>query len=340
MKIKAICFRETGIPEEVAHLEERQLPELKHNQVFVTQEVACLNPADINLLEGKYGIRPEPFDSAQDRPKRRLPSIPGNEGVGVVTEVGNAVSRVRMGERVIAPGRIGSWCEGFVAEEESLVVVPREIPVEQATLLSINAPTAFRLLNDFVSLKPGDWIIQNAANSAVGRFVVQIAHELGLKTVSVVRRKELIPELKSLGADVVVTDETPLSKQIKELTKGASILLGLNAVGGDSAREIAKSLSPHGTLVTYGAMGREPLQISNALLIFKDLRFRGLWINEWFRLSSLDKIQDMYSKLIPWMKEGRLRAPIEKAYRLEDYKEAIKRAQEGGRKGKILFQIA
>lgn len=327
-KIKVLCFYETGLPEEVARLEEWELPELKPHQVLVKQEAACLNPADINLLEGKYGIRPG------------LPAIPGNEGVGIVAEVGSDVSKVRMGERVIAPGRIGSWCEGFLAEEENLVVIPSEIPIDQAVLLSINAPTAFRLLTDFVSLKPGDWLIQNAANSTVGRFVIQIAHELGLKTVNIVRRKELIPELKSLGADVVVTDETPFSKQVKEITKGADISLGLNAVGGESAREIAKSLGAHGTVVTYGAMGREPLQISNALLIFKDLRFRGLWINEWFRSSSPDKIQGMYSKLISWMQDGKLKAPIEKTYRFEDYKEAIQHAQQGARTGKILFQIS
>jgi trans-2-enoyl-CoA reductase len=325
MKTKVICFHETGIPEEAARLEEWDLPALKPNQVLVKMKAATLNPADINILEGKYGVRPE------------LPAVPGNEGAGVIAELGPAVSDFKKGDLVIAPGRIGSWCEAFVIEADKLVVFPPEISAEQAAMMSINAPTAWRLLEDFGELQTGDWLIQNAANSNVGRFVIEIAKARGLKTVNVVRRKELILELKALGADVVVTEEPPLSKQIKELTKGAKILLGLNAVGGESAREIAKSLSPHGTLVTYGAMGREPLQISNALLIFKDIRFCGIWINEWFRTADKKQIQGTFDHLIALAKAGKLKAPVEKTYPLADYKKAIQHAQQSSRKGKILF---
>lgn len=325
MKTKVICFREAGVPEDAARLEDWDLPALKPDQVLVKMKAAPLNPADINYLEGKYGIRPD------------LPAIPGNEGAGVVLQAGSAVKTFKPGEQVIAPGRIGSWCEAYVTDADKLVAVPNEIPPEQAAFLSVNAPTAWVLLESFVKLAPGDWVIQNAANSTVGRFIIQIAKARGLKTLNVVRRAELIGELKALGADCVVTDEPPVSKKVQELTGGAEIRLGINAVGGESARELAKSLGRHGTLVTIGAMGREPLQVPNALLIFKDIRFRGLWINEWFQTADPSLSKKMYGELISLMRLGKLTAPVERTYPLSAYQEAIRDAQRGARRGKILF---
>ena len=327
LKICVICCHEFGPAETVACLEERELPALGPAQALVGVKAAPINPADINYLEGKYGIRPD------------LPAIPGNESAGIVIRAGEAVKSLKIDDQVIAPGRIGSWCEAYVADTEKLIIIPKEIPPEQAAFLSVNAPTAWALLESFVNLSPGDWVVQNAANSTVGRFIIQIAKARGLKTLNVVRRAELIEELKTLGADIVVTDETPVSKKVQELTAGAEIRLGVNAVGGESARELAKSLGRHGTLVTIGAMGREPLQVPNALLIFKDIRFRGLWINEWFQAADRATIERMYGELISLMSSGKLKAPVEKVYELSSYREAIQDASRGGRRGKIMFKM-
>jgi trans-2-enoyl-CoA reductase len=134
-----------------------------------------------------------------------------------------------------------------------------------------------------------------------------------------------------------VTDETPLSKQIKELTGGAEIKLGLNAVGGESARQVAKSLAAHGTIVTYGAMAREPMQIENGLLIFKDIRFRGLWISAWYRQATRAQTEAMFAELLPLVRAGKLSVPIEKTYPLDKAREAVAHAGRGSRAGKIMF---
>ena len=117
-------------------------------------------------------------------------------------------------------------------------------------------------------------MIQNAANSAAGRAVIQIAHELGFKTVNVVRRAELIDELRAEGGDVVLMDGEKLRDEVKAATSGAPIRLGLNAVGGESALHLANCLAFGGTLVSFGAMSMQPLKIPTGLLIFKDLRDR------------------------------------------------------------------
>jgi NADPH:quinone reductase-like Zn-dependent oxidoreductase len=321
------CLHEFGDPEKVVRVEQWELPELQPQQVLVEVLAAPLNPADLNLIEGTYGMLPN------------LPAVVGNEGVGVVAKVGSAVTNLSVGQRVIAPVRLGWWCTARILDAAHVFPIPSDIPRDAAAMLTINPATAYRMLMDFVTLKPGDWIVQNAANSAVGRFVIQIARQKAWRTVNVVRRPELIEELKAEGADVVVTDETPLSKQIGELTGGAEPLLGLNAVGGESAREIAKSLGPHGTLVTYGAMGRQPLQITNSLLIFKDIRIRGFWVSEWYRQSTRTQIEAMFAELFPLVQAGKLRAPVEKVYPLAQVHEAIAHARHSSRSGKILLEM-
>ncbi|MCZ6679102.1 MAG: 2-enoyl thioester reductase domain-containing protein [Candidatus Poribacteria bacterium] len=323
--VTVACHHEYGIPEDVVRVEDWELPTLAPNQVLVEMKAAPINPADINVLEGKYPIRSP------------LPEVPGNEGVGVIAQTGSAVSNLQVGRHVIVPDRVGSWCQAYVADADNLIPLPDNLPLEQAALLSINAATAWRLLEDFVNLSPGDWMIQNVANSAVGRFVLQIARFRGLKTVNVVRRQELISELQAEGADVVVTDEMPLSKQIRDLMDGADAKLGLNAVGGASASEIAKSLGDHGTLVTYGAMGLQPLQMGNGLLIFKDLRFRGFWINDWYKRAGNAAIREMFDQLSALVAAGKLKAPIEQTYPLADARSAVIHARRSHRKGKILF---
>ena len=323
--VTVICHHEYGSPEDVAQVEVWDTPTIAPNQVLVDMKASPINPADINRFEGKYPIRSP------------LPAIAGNEGVGIIAETGSAVSNFRLGQPVISLDRVGNWCEAYAADAKSLIPLPDDISLEQAAMLSVNPPTAWRMLEAFVSLKPGDWVIQNAANSGVGRAVIQIARLRGLKTINVVRRADLIPELEAEGADVVVTDEIPLSKQIRDLTDNGDARLGLNAVGGESAREIAKSLSDHGVLVTYGAMGLQPLQMSNSLLIFKDLQFRGFWINAWYKRADIGEIHEMFDQLIPLVTSGKLTIPVEKTYPLTDAKDALVHACQSGRQGKILF---
>ena len=240
-------------------------------EVIVKMRAAPINPADLNQIEGKYPVRAE------------LPATPGFEAAGIVAEVGPNVTNVAVGALVILPHNVGTWRDALAVKADELVVVPAGIEPVHAAMLKINPMTAWRLLHDYVDLARGDWLIQNAANSAAGRAVIQIARELGYKTVNVVRRSELIGELRAEGGDVVLVDSENLRHEVQDAIGGPPIRLGLNAVGGESALRLANCLAPGSTLVTYGAMSLQPLKIPNGLLIFKDLRFRGIWINKWSR---------------------------------------------------------
>ena len=231
---------------------------------------APINPADLNAIEGKYPIRPT------------LPATPGMEGAGVVVELGSAVRNLAVGTQVILPHGLGTWREACAVTAEKLVAVPEGIEPVQAAMLKVNPVTAWRMLHDFVSLRPGDWLIQNAANSAAGRLLIQIARELGYKTVNIVRRAELVDELRAEGGDVVLVDSEDLRDEVAAATERAPIRLALNAVGGENALRVAKTLASDGTMVTYGAMSLQPLCIPNGMFIFKNLRFTGFWVNKWY----------------------------------------------------------
>ena len=299
--ISAAVYETHGNPADVLQVESRPWPTPAADEAVVKMRAAPINPADLNQIEGKYPVRPE------------LPATPGFEGAGIVVELGAGVKSLTSGALVILPHNIGTWRDAVAVKAEELVVVPEGIEPVQAAMLKINPLTAWRLLHDYVDLQKGDWLIQNAANSAAGRDVIQIAHELGYKTVNVVRRAELIDELRAEGGDVVLVDGDNLREEVKSATGGASIRLGLNSVGGDSALRLANCLAPGGTLVSFGAMSLQPLKIPTGLLIFKDLRFRGIWINKWYdnatpseRMETFRPLFDMASAVCSKQKSKKL----------------------------------
>ncbi len=326
--INAAVYERHGNPADVLRVESRPWPTPAPDEVLVQMRAAPINPADLNQIEGKYPVRPE------------LPATPGFEGAGVVVDAGGNASTIPAGTLVILPHNLGTWREAVAVKASELVAIPPEIDPVHAAMLKINPMTAWRLLHDYVDLKKGDWLIQNAANSAAGHAVIQIARELGHKTVNVVRRAELIDELRAEGGNVVLVDGENLREEVKNATGGAPIRLGLNAVGGDSALRLANCLAPGSTMVTFGAMSSQPLKIPNGLFIFKDLRFRGIWINKWYYNATMAERMDAFRPLFEMAKRGLLRTKVEKSYFLSEAKAAVSHAARGKRSGKIIFEFA
>ena len=326
--INAAVYETHGNPADVLQVESRPWPTPAPGEVIVKMRAAPINPADLNQIEGKYPVRAE------------LPATPGFEGAGIVVDVGADVKGLTSGALVILPHNVGTWRDAVAVKADELVVIPADIKPVHAAMLKINPMTAWRLLHDYVDLARGDWLIQNAANSAAGRAVIQIARELGYKTVNVVRRSELIDELRAEGGDIVLVDSENLRREVQDAIGGPSIRLGLNAVGGESALHLANCLAPGSTLVTYGAMSLQPLKIPNGLLIFKDLRFRGIWINKWYDNATPAQRMEAFQRLFEMAKRGLLQTKVEKAYPLSEAKTAVAHAARGQRSGKIIFEFA
>jgi trans-2-enoyl-CoA reductase len=325
--ISAAVYEKHGNPADVLHVETRPWPTPAADEAVVKMYASPINPADLNQIEGKYPVRPE------------LPATPGFEGAGVIVELGAGVKGLTSGALVILPHNIGTWRDAVAVKAGELVVVPDGVEPVQAAMLKINPLTAWRMLHDYVDLQKGNWLIQNAANSAAGRDVIKIAHELDYKTVNVVRRAELVDELRGEGGDVVLVDGDNLREEVKSATGGASIRLGLNSVGGDSALRLANCFAPGGTLVSFGAMSLQPLKIPTGLLIFKDLRFRGIWINKWYDNATPSERMETFRSLFDMVQRGLLKTKVEKAYPLSEVKAAVAHAAQGKRNGKIVFDF-
>ena len=321
-------FDQTGNPAEVLQLHERALDPLSSHDVRVRMRFAPVNPADLNFIEGNYGRATLP------------PCIPGHEGCGEVEEVGESVVSLSKGDVVIPLLGTGCWTQHLTAAEHHFAKLPPQIDQVQASMLRINPVTAWALLKHYAELEPGAWVVQNAANSGVGRALIQLAHHFGLRTLNFVRRPELIDELKALGADAVMLDNDDGVVEAKKIIGNEPVKLAANAVGGDSAIHLMDVLSSEGIMVTYGAMSRRSLKVPNKFLIFKNLQLHGLWITKWFENASTPELFEVLEPLTTLIETGELVTAIDQVVPLADFKQAITRAQEGSRSGKVILDLA
>jgi NADPH:quinone reductase-like Zn-dependent oxidoreductase len=319
----ALRFHEPGKPREVLKLEAMELPPLAEGEVRLKVLAAPINPADLNFIEGTYGVKPE------------LPAVPGIEGCGEVVESRDA--DFAPGDRAILLRRAGTWASHVQVPAGHLFKLPVGIDPMQAAMLKVNPATALRLLKDFTGVAAGGWIVQNAANSGVGRCVIAVARELGIRTMNLVRRPELRGELLALGADAVETDDDAGLAAARERLAGSPPVLAFNAVGGDSALRLLNLLAAGGIHVTYGAMSRRPLTVPNGLLIFKDLQLRGLWVSRWIESAPRGELDAAYGWLADLLLRGRMKVPVDSLHRLEDIGPALDRLAAPGREGKVLL---
>jgi NADPH:quinone reductase-like Zn-dependent oxidoreductase len=323
-----LSFSATGNPAEVLELIDRPLQPLTGHEVRVHMRYAPINPADLNFIEGTYGRAAHP------------PAVPGHEGCGEVAEVGPLVTSLEKGDVVVPLLGTGCFTQHLTAAEHHFAKLPPSIDRVEASMLRINPVTAWHLLKKYVTLFEEEWVVQNAANSAVGRAVIQLAKRFQLRTLNFVRRAELIPELLALGADAVFLDNAEGVAAAKAHVQGKAPRLALNAVGGDSAIHLMDVLAPEGTMVTFGAMSRKSLKVPNKFLIFKNLNLSGLWITGWFEKASTADLYEVLNPLATMMLERELVLPVDEVVPLKDFKRAILRAQEGGRPGKVILDLA
>jgi NADPH:quinone reductase-like Zn-dependent oxidoreductase len=248
--------------------------------------------------------------------------------------VGAGVKHLKEGDRTLVPFLHPTWAERIKTDAPWLRPLPPG-DINQFAMMGVNPPTAYFLLTDIVKLARGSWVIQNAANSGVGRATVAIAKSLGLKTVNVVRREEVVPEIKALGGDVVLVDGPDLGKRVAAETGGAPITLALDGVADTSSTNLMTCLSESGVLVSYGGMSRKPMIVPPGSLIFKKQTVRGFWLLYWYQSAKADEITVMFDHLAPLIAAGTISTPVAATYGFEQVREAITKATQSG--GKVLF---
>src|SRR5262249_3374664 len=281
-----------------------------------------INPADVSFCRGNYRLRPP------------LPATPGAEGVGRVAAVGGGVTGGKPGDLVINMQR-ENWAQRRRVRSEDAIPLPSGLDLAQAAMLRINPATALLLLADHVDLKPGDWVIQDVANSAVGRHLIVLAKARGVRTVNVVRRDDVAAELRDLGADVVLKDGPDLAERARAATGGTAIRLGIDAVSGDACRRIADCVADDGVVVSYGSLSGQDLGMSRAALAGGG-RPVALGLSDGPAKPTSAEVGEIYADLAIKVRDGMLKAPIDSYCSIEDIKPALVRAQQGGRNGKVL----
>ena len=317
-----------GRPEAAIELVEQADPGAPGaDEVVVETEFFPINPADVLNLEGKYGAAPP-----------KLPMIPGAEGVGRIAQAGADVRHVKPGDRVLLPGP-GCWRERIKAPGKAVFALPQNVDPKQLAMLRVNPPTAYLMLHQFVAPKPGQWVIQNAANSGVGHCLIRLARLAGVKTVNVVRREELVAPLRAFGGDVVLTDAPDLDARVRAAIGDAALPLAIDAVGGSGTQRLARCVSDGGTVVNYGILSGEPCMVDGRETVFRDVRLHGFWLRKWFADTPPAQIAALYRELASRVADGTLAVEVEAVYPMRRIKEAVAHAARGGRAGKILVSF-
>ncbi|KAJ2553855.1 mitochondrial 2-enoyl thioester reductase [Coemansia sp. RSA 1933] len=295
IRAQSAVYTETGEPSKVLRVVSHDLASadtLTGTQAIIRMLAAPVNPSDLNQIEGVYPVKGRFIDGLVDDGAGA--AIGGNEGVAEVVAAG-PLSKLQPGDWVVPhrAGAFGTWATHAVVPDTELIVIPAEwrggrVRALDVASVKVNPSTAYRMLRDFGRLDPGDYVVQNGANSGVGRAVIQLARQMGVRTVNVVRDRDdfdrLEDELLRLGADVVVKDKELGDPAVKDRLKALDgpVRLGFNCVGGRSTLAMTKFLSPGATLVSYGGMSRQPVTMPTSLLLFKDISACGFWMNRWY----------------------------------------------------------
>uniref|UniRef100_A0A1D1YPM3 Enoyl-[acyl-carrier-protein] reductase, mitochondrial n=1 Tax=Anthurium amnicola TaxID=1678845 RepID=A0A1D1YPM3_9ARAE len=302
---RAVVYEQHGPPDQVTKVIDLPPVELKPNEVCVKMLAAPINPSDVNRIEGVYPVRPP------------VPAIGGCEGVGEVQALGSSVRNLSVGDRVIpSPPYSGTWQTHVVKEENLWHKITKDVPVEYAATITINPLTALRMLEDFVTLNPGDAIVQNGSTSMVGQCIIQLAHLRGIRSINIIRDRpgseEVKEKLKNLGADEVFTESQLEVKNVKGLLGDLpEPVLGVNCVGGNAATMVLKFLRQGGTMVTYGGMSKKPVTVSTSQFIFKDVCLRGFWLQKWTTVEKAQDCRKMVDYLLGLVHDGRLKYETE-----------------------------
>src|SRR5215213_402429 len=322
----SVRFHEFGNPAEVLRVEEVERPEPRAGQVLVKMRVRAINPSDVLTVRGLYGQLPVP------------PATPGLEGMGEVAAVGEGVTHLSEGQRVIPLGVAGTWAEYVIAPAVQLIPVPDGVSDQTAAQFVVNPLTAWIMTIEELGLQPGEWLLQTAAGSTLGRVVLQIASQRGFKTINVVRRREQGEELKSLGGDeFICTDEEDIPERVREITGKAGVTKAIDAVGGETGAAVLRSLGRGGVMLVYGLLSGQPMPVDGGRMIFTTTTLRGFWLGDWMRSATPERQQATVGEMLRSMATQEIVPPVEAEYPLSEVLAAVAHSERPGRSGKVLL---
>lgn len=330
--MKAVVFEQFGEPAEVLTCRDIPLAEPGPGQVRVRMLYSPINPSDLLTVRGNYGIQP------------KLPATPGFEGCGIVEKSGGGFyGKLLLGRRVCVLNRhAGNWRDHVVINAlDAFPFVPKGVPDEQMACLFVNPATAWIMTMEVLRPKPGQWVLQTAAGSALGKMIIRIGKRFGFKTINVVRRSDTAAEIAKLNPDVIIdTSKEDLEERVADITGGKGVPYALDAVGGETGSKVFRCLGPQGRMLVYGALAADQsMQVSARRLILGSKSIEGFWLSDWVKARSPLRMLRLLRKVGRLIRDGLLRTEIAATYSLDQIKEAVTAAETPGRQGKVLLKM-
>jgi NADPH:quinone reductase-like Zn-dependent oxidoreductase len=330
--MKAAVFDTFGNPSEVLQVREVPDPHPGPGEVRVRMIHSPVNPSDLMVVQGRYGVLP------------KLPATPGFEGVGVVDEMGPGVlgRMLRLeGKRVVAINAGGgNWADYAVIPARQARPVPDDISDEQAATFFINPASVLAMVRHILRVRRGEWLLQSAAGSALGRMIIKLGRHDGFKTLNVVRRRAAIEELKALGGDATIASEVgPITTQVRRIVGDDTVRHAIDPVGGQTGTAIMDSLGERGRLLLYGTLSGEPIAVDPRGLIARRLTIEGFWLGHWMRERSIPTTLLLFREIASLLRTGVLTSEIGNVYALNRISEAMETAAMVARHGKILLTL-
>jgi NADPH:quinone reductase len=329
MMMKAVLFEKHGDPTEVLQVRDVKEPHPGPGQVRVRMIMSPVNPSDLMVVRGRYVVLPP------------LPATPGFEGVGVVDEVGPGIlGRLVQGKRVVAINHAGgNWAQYALIPARQARPIADDIPDEQAATSFINPATVLAMSRHVLKVRKGEWLLQSAAGSTLGRMMIKFGRHDGFKTLNVVRRREAIAELKELGGDAVIsTEDGPVDEQVRRIVGAQGVRHAIDPVGGETGTGILRSLAADGHLVVYGTLSGEPISIDPRVMISGKLTVEGFWLGHWMRTRSIPALLLLFREIAALIRKGVLDSEIGQTFPLDQIVDAVRHAEIVGRNGKVLVR--
>jgi NADPH:quinone reductase-like Zn-dependent oxidoreductase len=329
--MKAIVFDRFGEPAEVLQVRDVPVPEPGPGEVRVRMIASPINPSDLLVVRGQYGVLPP------------LPSTPGFEGVGVVDKAGPGLLGLLVkGKRVLAiNGRGGNWAEFAIIPARQARPLPSGLTDEQVATAFVNPMTVLAMVRHVLAVPKGQWLLQSAAGSALGKMIIKLARHDGIRTINVVRRTEAKAELEAMGADAVISSsEGPIDEQVRRVVGGEGVKYALDPVGGETGTQVFQSLAPEGMMVVYGTLSREPIRIDPRRMIAAKRLVRGFWLGHWMRERSIPTSLLLFREVGRLIRDGVLATEVGATFPLERIVEAVGEAEKVGKAGKVLLRIS
>lgn len=291
-KMKALVFEQAGEAARVLQYKDIPQPLPGAGEVLVQVQARPVNPSDHYFIQGVYRRKPV------------FPQVAGLEGTGVIAALGAGVTGFETGQPV-AFRAVGTWAEYCVVPVAQLIPITMPLPPETAAQLGLNTMTAVGLLEE-AQLKPGQFLLVDAASSSTADLLVQMAAQRGIRVAALVRAGRHLSNVK--GAEwVALQDDPQLVPRIQEWTNGAGLDGFLDAVGGPLLGTVLQQMAPFGTVLTYGNFDKGAVAaVSNATLVYRNLTLKGFGIDRWMSLQPATRIQALYTQLVEDLHSGRL----------------------------------